>query len=60
MLVMQETVLFGGLKMSEESVYNSNQHYFPKGSLVCVKCGASASAARGQPCVRFQASVVVA
>ena len=45
--------------MSEESVYNSNQHYFPKGSLVCVKCGASASAARGQPCVRFQASVVM-
>jgi len=43
-----------------DKIYSSKDHYFPKGSLFCVKCGASASAARSQDCVRVQSSLVVA
>ena len=43
-----------------DKIYSSKDHYFPEGSLFCVKCGASASAARSQDCVRVQPSLVVA
>ncbi len=43
-----------------DKIYNSKDHYFPEGSLFCVKCGASASAARSQDCIRVQPSLVVA
>ena len=40
-------------------VYASEDHYFPERSLMCVKCGCSHSAARGQPCISVRPAAVM-